>query len=245
MLCRKVGPETSTGIRPLLLDLQGVARDEDYPSSFTTTPTSNSNNAFLGRLHVLTSQLELLSTLIVIKNTNTSTRSTSISSSGGGGGSFVFVSEGKRGGSTTDAISNAVPPSIVKECSAFDSEMFEAQCQDWYAMVQRQHELVSSFTDLAERIRKAEMIQGISSCATSDASLSVVRQRLLQIMADRDKRFEVLREVVEEVCKREMNWHVHLIQPSDDTVLQLPNSTSVVGVFGPRLQMAGETLPIG
>jgi hypothetical protein len=211
MLCRKAGPETSSGIRPLLLDLQGVPRDENLPQAHEAP---GGKDAMLTRLKTLMDQLKLLGTVC-------KTRS-------------AFVAD-KKGDID-------VPSALAKDCSSFDAELFEAQCEDWHDMVQHQHELVANFDDLSERIRRAEMEKGISMA--SEASLEVVRQRLEHIEADRQKRFEVLKEIVEEVCRREMNWHVKLTAPDKDLILALP-STSVLGVFGPSLQMAREILPIG
>jgi hypothetical protein len=211
MLCRKAGPETSSGIRPLLLDLQGVPRDESLPQAHEA-PTGK--EAMQTRLNTLIDLLTLLGTLC-------ETRS-------------AFVGD-KKGDID-------VPSAIAKGCSSFDAELFAAECEDWFDIVQHQQELVANFDDLSERIRRAEMEKGIS--VASEASLGVVRQRLEHIEADRQKRFEVLKEIVEEVCRREMNWHVKLTAPDKDLILALP-STSVVGVFGPSLQMAGEILPIG
>jgi hypothetical protein len=211
ILCRKAGPETSTGIRPLLLDLQGLPRDESLERSKEIKP----NKALvMAQMSVLVTQLKILNILCQSRG--------------------VFVTE-KRG-------EIDVPSAIAKSCSQFDSELFAAQFEDWYDMVQEQHVLVAGFDDLSEQIRLAEIEKGIS--AASDSNLGQLRQRLELIATDRQKRFEVLRETVEEVCRREMNWHVKLLPPDKDSVLSLP-PTSVLGVYGPSLQMAGERLPIG
>lgn len=212
MLCRKTGPETSSGIRPLLLDLQGVPRDESLLRSQASSQTDKA--AMLTRLNMLVDELKLLGTL-------SKTR-----------GAFVT---GKRGDID-------VPSAISKACRDFDAELFVAQCEDWYDMVRAQHELVASFNDLSEQIRRAEIEKGIS--VANETNLDALRQRLELIAADRRKRYEVLRETVEEVCRREMNWHVKLVPPEKDLVLALPK-TSVLGVYGPSLLMAGEILPIG
>ena len=213
MLCRKAGPETSSGIRPILLDLQGVPRDESLERSKEVKPNKP---LMMAQLNVLVTQLKLLSTLCQSQSRG------------------AFVTE-KRG-------EIDVPSAIAKSCSQFDSELFVAQCEDWYDMVQEQHALVAGFDDLSEQIRLAEIEKGIS--VASDSNLGQLRQRLELIATDRRKRYEVLRETVEEVCRREMNWHVKLLPPDKDSVLSLP-ATSVLGVYGPSLKMAGERLPIG
>ena len=52
------------------------------------------------------------------------------------------------------------------------------------------------------------------------------------------------RKMVEEVCRREMTWHVKLSSPDKDLTLALL-VTSVLGVYGLPLQMVGEILPVG
>jgi hypothetical protein len=134
--------------------------------------------------------------------------------------------------------------SVVKGCSEADFELFRCQFLDWYDMVVRQNELSKeySFDDLADDIRLAEMENSVA--AASSQSLDVVRQRLELIVADREKRFEVLKETVEEICLREMNLFVELKAPEKMLTLELPG-TSARGLLGVALHLAGEPLPIG
>lgn len=203
--CRKSGPETSTGIRPLLLDLQGVRRDEDVTKDTRTNEE---------RIKIFLDQLNTLNQLCQTRN--------------------AFLLE-KRGDLD-------LPPSITKECTKFDAELWQAYCDDWFELVVRQHEIAKDFSNLQDLIRKAEM--SISIKAAPKKSLEVVRQRLELISQDRQKRFDVLKEMVEEVCWREMNLYIKVMEPAEDKVLKLPN-TKVLGLLGVHLQMAGETLPIG
>ena len=126
-----------------------------------------------------------------------------------------------------------------------DHELLRCQAQDWYTMTVRQVELATSknLELLAEQIRTAEVQKSLAVATAS--SLDVVRQRLEVINADCEKRFEVLKETIEEVCWREMNLFVQLSAPEPHQVLVLPENTSAIGVFGRPLQMAGERLPIG
>jgi hypothetical protein len=137
-----------------------------------------------------------------------------------------------------------LPSSVFKGCTEFDDELFSCQFLDWYQIVRRQQELRSfkDFGELADKIRKAEM--EVSIAGATQQSLSVVKQRLELIANDRQKRFEVLKEMVEEVCLREMNLHVQLNAPDPQRTLILPD-TSAVGFLGVPLEMAGETLPVG
>mmetsp|Transcript_47930 Transcript_47930/g.72496 ORF Transcript_47930/g.72496 Transcript_47930/m.72496 type:complete len:123 (+) Transcript_47930:416-784(+) len=122
--------------------------------------------------------------------------------------------------------------------------MFRAQYLDWYYMVKRQREIVSGpeFQTLSETMRRAEIEVGIA--VASRSGLEVARQRLDLWEKDRTKRFDVLKEMVQEVCLREMNLQMELSPPDKDVVLELPY-TSALGLFGLQLQMAGELLPIG
>ena len=96
--------------------------------------------------------------------------------------------------------------------------------------------------ELAEDIRKAEM--EMSLAGTTEQQLRVVQQRLEMIATDRQKRFDILKDMVEEVCLREMNLHVQVQAPDQQRTLILPQ-TSAVGLFGIPLQMVGEPLPVG
>ena len=207
-LCRKVGPETSTGIRPLLLDLQGVPRDEDRPKKQDKTPVEQRVARFL-------EQLEKLTTICQARH--------------------VFVLDRK--GDYFE-----VPSSILKECSKLDAELWEARCLDWFDLVKRQQGFAKNFDSLSEQIRKAEMEESIQ--AANPESLALVKARLERLSNDRDLRFEVLKDMVEEVCVRESNWKIILKEPPKDCVLALP-STSVLGLMGIALQLAGESLPVG
>lgn len=207
--CRKTGPDTSTGIRPLLLDLQGVARDEDA--------TRGDREETLQRLGRLVKELSILGRLCEVKH--------------------AFVIEKK-----SDHVD--LPSSIVRGCTQFDAELFQCHFEDWYSCVSRQQELTqqTDFDMLAEKLRRAEMQMSLAVAPPS--SLEVVRERVKMITADREKRFEVMKEMIEEVCLREMNWHVRVSAPEKTQPLVL-QPTSALGVFGLPLQMAGERLPIG
>lgn len=225
MLCRKVGPETSTGIRPLILDLHGMLRDDEIPNEggiveWFSKLGFRRNDEFVvvsRRLDSFVQTLEILGKLCTIKN--------------------AFYSE-KR----SDNID--LPVAIVKGCSEFDVELFRCRFLDYHDLVMQQKKLVqsSSFEALGEEIRLAEMEMSIA--AASSQSLQVIRQRLEVIDTDRTKRFEVLKQMVEDVCFREMNLFVVLQAPEKTRTLVL-QETSAIGLFGIPLQMAGETLPIG
>mmetsp|Transcript_32493 Transcript_32493/g.48111 ORF Transcript_32493/g.48111 Transcript_32493/m.48111 type:complete len:557 (+) Transcript_32493:157-1827(+) len=213
-LCRKISPETSTGIRPILLDLQGVPRDE--AGSFLRKKTF-SEGIFHEQISTFLKQLQKITTLCQTRH--------------------AFTSEQRRGDSSFD-----VPSSLIKECTKLDCQLWEAYCLDWFDLVRRQNMLSEGFDTLSEEIRQAEMEASIR--AASAESLGMVRDRLERLTKDRELRWEVLQDMVEEVCAREMNWKVILQEPPKDCALELP-STSVVGLLGLTLKMGGESLPIG
>jgi hypothetical protein len=235
ILCRKGGPsETSQGIRPILLDLQGVPRDDDVPAKglpftkslekmvstvLTESPDTRNidgDSTAEERIDDFLHQLKQLSTLCKTRNAFKTDRKTDIDLSA----------------------------SIVKGCADLDEELFRCQFLDWYDMVQRQQadRQPLRLDELAEQIRLAEMEMSIA--VASEQSLGVVRKRLEMIATDRQKRFDVLKEMVAEVCLREMNLYIRLESPNPSKVLELAE-TSAVGFLGIPLELAGEPLPVG
>ena len=69
--------------------------------------------------------------------------------------------------------------------------------------------------------------------------MSIVRERLHHLEMDRRKRLEVLQEMVEEICLREMDIGITILPAEKDVVLELPEMEETEGVFGPVLEMAG------
>ena len=263
-MCRKGGSsETSQGIRPILLDLQGVPRDDeaqfcDEPSiskvleairndSINTEGARGVDDNVLSvedRLDELVRQLKQLSSLCKTRN--------------------AFIKTDKK-------MDIDVPSSIVKGCNElFDEELFRCQISDWCGMVQQQQQKMQQqahggenrcqeikegkdntmvpLHKLAEQIRRAEMEMSIA--AAPDKSLEVVKQRLEMIATDRQKRFDVMKELIEEICVREMNLFINIFAPDDvnnnNTQLQSLElaKTSAIGFLGMPFEMAGEPLPI-
>lgn len=216
LLCRKAGPDSSTGIRPIFLDLQGVARDEEQydPTNGTYFTLERDESK---RIDIFVQQLQTLQELCQTRNS--------------------FFRADKK--AELDILS-----SIVRGCEEFDHELFRCHLQDWLSMVKRQHELASrnDFDKLAEKIRRAEMQMSLASATIQ--SLEVVRLRLEVMASDRQKRWRVLQEMIEDVCLREMNLLVKISAPDKEKTLAL-QPTSALGIFGLALQMHGEKLPIG
>jgi len=134
--------------------------------------------------------------------------------------------------------------SVANGCTEqYDPELLKCQLLDWFAIVDRQHILHENQKDLQEEIRRAEMKMSIASA--THQSLKTVQESLEILEGIKTERFEVLKEMVEEVCLREMNLYVSLTGPRPQQVLELKETPSAPGLFGIPLRIAGEALPIG
>jgi len=137
-----------------------------------------------------------------------------------------------------------------------DVEMWQAQCEDWFHLTWEQQQLAEPLFALSEQIRRAELERSVR--AASLESLRRVQQRLIVLTQDRQQKWQLLHETIAQICTRELNLGgpssasssttpnlVVLHQPKDTVPLTLPTNTSVLGLFGQPLLMAGELLPIG
>lgn len=224
-----------------MLDLQGVKRDASLSKFevelFGKFENLGKQEAAFERVKVFLYELSTLSSIAKMK------------------GGFFFL----------DKKESEIPAPLLKACiSSLDTEMFQAQFEDWYDLSQRQAELMSCleekeddkascrvvvpyakslvFQKLAEDIRGAEMELSIAMAPLQ--ALSTVRQRLEQVENDRTKRFHVLQEIVTDLCAREMDLRVNLKCPKKQSLLRLPEMPSALGVFGVLLLSHGEILPI-
>ena len=218
VLCRKGGSGTSSGIRPILLDLQGFPRDDEVHGQFPSATVLD----LKGRIDKLLGHLKSLSNMVRRKKGFSVIKSSSVSSHEGG---VEF---------------NAT---LTKGCTeTFDLKLLKGQLMDWFAMVERQHVLQRENEDLPDMIRQAEMAMSIAGAP--DKSLNMVKQRLEEMYSDRQLRLEVLKELLEDLCLREMNLFVNITGPDPRQSLSL-KPTSAVGFLGVQLQRAGEILPVG
>ena len=118
---------------------------------------------------------------------------------------------------------------------------------DWYEFSKHQRELsigfgsLPSLDELSEQMRHAEI--EVSIAMASSQALSLVRQRIEMLENDRQKKFEILQEMVMEICLREMDFSINLLLPEKDAVLVLPDIKSALGLFEPALDLAGESNP--
>lgn len=242
ILCRKTGAssagtgsgrerdrESSIGIRPLLLDVQGIPRDPSGEASMEFDPfrisgggdvvgttARTSREGMKQRLDVLCSQLQCI----------------------------YEVGKVSRFGVEKKEMETL--PAAIGACANanFHAEKFSKAYTEWYDFSVQQRELAQgakgepSLNELSQDIRKAEI--EVSIAMASSQALSMVRQRIELIEKDRLKRFEILKEMVEECCLREMDIRLNLVVPDKDCILELPEIRSAPGLFHPALEMAGE-----
>ena len=236
---------SSSGIRPLLLDFQGIPRDDEEEekmvepgSALNSLRDPTTLERIDTRLDDFVGQIKFLSKLCSQKQSKK-----------------AFFSEKK---------ADIEPPSAAA-CRKFDGKLFKCRFKDWYNLAARQHELTtelvmveseggylkeeSKMEVLAEEIRRAEMAVSLSMVSTESA-LRKVRDRVQMITSDRTKRFDILKEILEDLCLREMNWHVKLNTPPVEQVLELRPTNhqripAMAGLFGPPLLQANHVLPLG
>lgn len=209
-----------------MLDLRNFPRDDELPRNAESDFIANENLA--SSIDDFVGKLECLSTLVKRKN------------------GFVVVKGHRSQPSNPQQqqdYSVDFPAIIVKGCTeSFDRELLQCQLVDWFAMVERQHVLQRENASLPDQIRRAEMAMSIAGA--QEQSLKLVQERLEKMQADRQLRFDVLKELLEDMCLREMNLYVHVSSP-DPTQSLVLKQTSALGFLGLPLQIAGELLPLG
>lgn len=202
-----------------MLDLQGVPRDDGVELSRVSKTVEERIDDFLWQLHCIAS---------LLKNPKNAFSTFKGSSH-----------QGQHHHDTTVEFSALVTNGCTE---TFDGELLKCQLLDWMDMVERQHVLQNENEGLPDKIREAEMAMSIAGA--SEQSLQKVREKLEKMQTDRQQRFEVLKELLEDLCLREMNLHVDLVVPEPTKSLVL-KETPAVGFLGIPLQLAGESLPIG
>ena len=212
-----------TGIRSLLLDLQGVPRDDDTLQAtsekfpFGTYPDKSEGEAIILRIKKFMSQLKCLVDLPKVK------------------GGFKLVNK-----NDSDLLK-----SLLKNCaSLLDPELFQAQYEDWYSYVKEQREILKKedFGKIAEEMRQTEIELGIA--VASKSALDMVRKRLDALDSDRQMRLELLQDIMNDLSLREFGISIKLSDIKTSEILRLPE-TSAMGVFDRKLIMENEPLPIG
>ena len=208
------------------MDFEALPRDDEVSNEMKRPPLKEGEESIMfTKLQTLLDHLECLSTLVKTKN------------------AFQTLKQGGSGGgsSNNDAIDFSY--SVVKGCTEdFDRRLLRMRFMDWYMVVLNQQNLYHKNRDLPDQLEKAEM--KVSIAGAPNKSLKMVKERLESMASDRQQRLDVLQEMVEELCLREMNIHVKLDGPSPQKVLVL-RKTSALGFLGTPLQLAGEPLPVG
>jgi len=211
--------------------LQGFPRDDEVQGFWSSSSAVDVKTS----VEDLIWCLQCLSDLIKRKKGFSAIKSSSSSSSSSSSNNNI----------TTSLHEGAVEfhISVVKGCTeSFNSEVLQCQLEDWFIMVERQHVLQREHQDLPDQIRQAEMTMSISGAP--EQSLRMVKQRLEEMNVDRQLRLDVLKELIEDICLREMNLFVTIIGPDPKQSLSL-KPTTAVGFLGIPLQQAGERLPVG
>ena len=245
ILCRKPGPDESSGIRPLLLDLQGVPRKADdsmdlsmdvpfcQPPPKATSSHLNFASLLNGSskdegtsdpwyyLEQFIRQVEILLKLIDQPDTP------------------FLISEDRSSARWQELVDNCV--------EVWDSDLFRAQYQDWFDMVTRQKDLNSasdgsSLSELSESIREAEI--ELSIAMASRDQLELVRQRLEALVADKNAKYQIMAQIVNDVALRELNENIVVLPTSAGMSTDFPK-LSAPGVFGNQMLLSAEVLPIG
>ncbi|KAL7531082.1 hypothetical protein ACHAXR_006037, partial [Thalassiosira sp. AJA248-18] len=260
ILRRKPDIGESTGIRPLLLDLQGVPRHKqdaiDSSIEMPFYPVENKTSLFEWPASKTREEKEVMSPdhewfhleqfllgvhkllkLLTIPN-------------------LPFLVEERMAGSKGDKNTML---DLIEQCKEeWDEDMFRAQYKDWFDMVKRQQELnaggsdprmavnstedpPTSLSELSETIREAEI--ELSIAMASKDQLERVHKRLGALRADKSARYKVLRHIVFDIGFRELNDGILVEPPADDATVEFPK-LSEPGVFGDQLTLSGEVLPV-
>jgi hypothetical protein len=229
LLCRKNECRcSSTGIRPLLLDLQGIRRDPSLPQmngmqvvDRILLDKSSSMSLMEKRLSSLCSQLKQIGIL---------------------GTSDRFVA-GKK---DKDSSSHAA---VIEACTFFNGDAFSKSYRDWYNLCKRQQETFSrpdgvgnTLVELLKTMRQAEIESSIAISSWQD--LSLARERIDMLRKDRQQKFDILEETIDDCCSREMDCRLKLLPINEYAVLSLPDIQSVAGIFDIGMELAGEIISI-
>jgi hypothetical protein len=96
-------------------------------------------------------------------------------------------------------------------------------------------------SQISETIREAEIELSIAMASASQ--LELVRQRLEALIDDKNARYMVLAQIVNDVALRELNENIVVLPATNDMTFDFPKLSSP-GLFGKQLMMSQEVLPI-
>mmetsp|Transcript_5139 Transcript_5139/g.14464 ORF Transcript_5139/g.14464 Transcript_5139/m.14464 type:complete len:547 (+) Transcript_5139:431-2071(+) len=242
----------SAGIRPLLLDFQGIPRDDEgddyeyWTRSRGRRPRGTRDEEDLAYLQDPKTK-EAISMRVQQFVSDLSVFAKQMSKDSQRKNTFYAEKKGD------------IDPPTASLCGKFDGELFKSLFEDWYHMAVKQHgittarqteidgdgAMVYKIDALAEEIRRAEMAASMSMVA--EPALKKVRERVRLVSGDRSKRFEILKESLEDLCLREMDLHVCLRMPPTEKLLELKptNLARMRGVFGVAMAKFKQGLAIG
>eukprot|EP00557_Chaetoceros_sp_GSL56_P001009 CAMPEP_0176503152 /NCGR_PEP_ID=MMETSP0200_2-20121128/15207_1 /TAXON_ID=947934 /ORGANISM="Chaetoceros sp., Strain GSL56" /LENGTH=658 /DNA_ID=CAMNT_0017902417 /DNA_START=56 /DNA_END=2032 /DNA_ORIENTATION=- len=210
---------SSTGIRPLLMDLQGISRDPSFINRNAVKEEEEESSSMSlmdqQRLSTLCCQLKHIGML------GTSNR-------------FVI---GKKDKESSHA--------LIEACTLFNGDVFSKVYRDWYNLCKRQREIFNkvdgvenTLDEIMKQMRQAEIETSIAISSKQD--LFLARERIHMLWNDRQQKFDVLEETLHDCCLREMDCRLNLLPINEYVVLSLPNIQSVAGIFDIGMELAGE-----
>lgn len=245
------GDEEATGIRPLLLDLQGVPRHRNGSAEASMNMSGYSPTSALSMearllekgkldeykegycgpskmdnkytcLELFLFEVDKLLQLLNIPN-------------------MPMLVEERMGGSSKGR--NALTDLVAQCNEIWDEEMFRAQYKDWLDMVLLQQELSEELSELSSDIRENEI--ELSLAMASKDQLERVHKRIEALRLDKKARYKVLAHTVFDIGWREFNEGIVVKPPRYyRTETEYPE-LSAPGVFGEQLEKVGEILPVG
>jgi hypothetical protein len=230
ILCKKSEGRSSSGIRPLLLDLQGIPRD---PSS----PVVDISDPFVGASEKAPETLPLINDRHV-HSTSAQEEAMALNVQSLCSQLQVIYEIGKANKFSVEKKEIESLPAAIKTCAGFDGATFTKTYFDWYDCSKRQGRFSSSMDELLETMHLAEIEGSITMAPRNALSAYCNSIELLEI--DRQRKFDILQEMVMEICLREMDFVINLILPEKDAILVLPDIKAALGLFDAALEFDSE-----
>jgi hypothetical protein len=230
ILCKRSEGRSSSGIRPLLLDLQGIPRD---PSS----PVVDISDPFVGASEKAPETLPLINDRHV-PSTSAQEEAMALNVQSLCSQLQVIYEIGKANKFSVEKKEIESLPAAIKTCAGFDGATFTKTYFDWYDCSKRQGRFSSSMDELLETMHLAEIEGSITMAPRNALSAYCNSIELLEI--DRQRKFDILQEMVMEICLREMDFVINLILPEKDAILVLPDIKAALGLFDAALEFDSE-----
>jgi len=224
ILCKRSERISSSGIRPLLLDLQGIPRD-------LSSSIADTNDPFSGACEVVPEALMPLINDRYGVSTNDQEVAMISSVQALCFQLQVIYEIGKANKFSVEKKEIESLPAAIRACAGFDCVAFTQAYFDWHDFSKQQSRCSPSLEALSEKMRMAEIEVSIAMAPRN--ALSPYRKSIELLENDRQKKFDILQEMVMEICLREMDLVINLLLPAKDAILVLPDIKSVSGLFEP------------